>query len=326
MRLIHGRGRRRCGSARSRADAAVSLGGRRRGVRRPHGLEQPREVKLGGRHLLARDLEPRLPEGIYHCLLGVQVGARCLRRPGEQPAEGLEEGEVPRVGGEGDDEPLRRQRGEVAHHLGHLVGRVVDEHVDAQDRVVRPLEGLQVGRDEARALREVRCGGALRGLGHHRLADVRGDDRGAPLGERQAKRAHAAAGVAEGLAGRGAAVRVDPAEHLVHGDGVPLADVHLHHVHLAVLAVDAAPPREALVVEVLDDLGLVVDGHAAELRSQRGNAPAAPAVLPGRGPGCRREGHRGELLADPERDHGEARAGQSSGQQARAEGAAQWPR
>ena len=77
--------------------------------------------------------------------------------------------------------------------------------------------------------------------------------------------------VAEGLAVLGGAVSVDPAQHLVDGLGVARADVQLHLVDLAVLAVDSVPPVEALVVEVLLDLDLVVDGgpHGAQ-RAPRG--------------------------------------------------------
>mmetsp|Transcript_4387 Transcript_4387/g.10725 ORF Transcript_4387/g.10725 Transcript_4387/m.10725 type:complete len:224 (-) Transcript_4387:64-735(-) len=191
----------------------------------------------------------------------MQVSACCLRGAGEELAEALESTVVPRIRCERDDQPLVGMRSEGAHHLRHLVLRVMNHHVNAGHRVVVALNTLQVGRGELDVLHSQarRAGGAFL---RHGGADVRRTHLGAALCERDGERADATPGVAERLPLLRGAVRVHPLQHFLDGLRVAVPNVHLHGVDLAVLTVDARPPVKPLGVEILAHLRLVVDDSA----------------------------------------------------------------
>ena len=141
--------------------------------------------------------------------------------------------------------------GQVAHHL--LGGRlgVVDEHIQADHRVVAALQALEVGGGEAQLLGIDSGGaGAPFGLGNHRLREVAGGHRACPqLGQGQAEAAHPTAGIAETSLGQ-VALLLQPGQHLIHRLLVADADVALDLVHLLAIAVNAVPAFEAGALEV----------------------------------------------------------------------------
>mmetsp|Transcript_9642 Transcript_9642/g.23925 ORF Transcript_9642/g.23925 Transcript_9642/m.23925 type:complete len:324 (-) Transcript_9642:182-1153(-) len=240
----------------------------RRGLRAllAHGLQQAREVKLGGGHFALGDGEARALERLLYVRLGVQVRARGLGGAGEQLADALERGVVGRVGRKRDDEALVRQRRQVCDHGVSLVLRVVDHDVQARDRVVAPAHALQVQRLKLGRHRGRVAGGgagllkAARSLGSHGGADVAGAHGRAAQGQGDGQRACAAAAVGHRGAHH-AALLVQPAQHLVHGLRVALADVQLHLVHVVSLTVNLVPALEAGGVEVvLDRLQLIATG------------------------------------------------------------------
>ena len=147
----------------------------------------------------------------------------------------------------------------MVDHAVDPVGGVVDHHVDASHHVVLPAalleaERLKLGRDGRSLgasldllvvahLSLADHGGGDIGRGDGRAAQREGDGEGAGAAPRVAHR------LASHVHGRG------PAEDLVHGLLVAVADVELHLVHLVSLAVDLLPAAEALGVEVVADGG-----------------------------------------------------------------------
>ena len=143
----------------------------------------------------------------------------------------------------------------MAHHLlGGLLG-VVDEHIQADHRVVAAAEAFEIGGAELDALwAEIsRCGPAAR-LVHHRLGEVAGGDAaGTELGQGKAEAADATAGIEEAAPSQ-IPLLLQPQQHLIHGFLVADADVPLHLIDLVAVAVDAIPALKARAVEVVADL------------------------------------------------------------------------
>ena len=139
----------------------------------------------------------------------------------------------------------------MAHHLlGRGLG-VVDEHVQADHRVVATLQALEIGGQKAdlAGLEAQLISAALCFL-HHRSREVGGGD-GArtQLGQRQGQAAHAAAGITEAAALK-SALLLQPGQHVVHRLLVADADVALHPVDVVAVAVDAIPALKAGGFEV----------------------------------------------------------------------------
>ena len=155
----------------------------------------------------------------------------------------------------------------MAHHgFGGLL-RVVDEHIQADNGVVAALQALQVGGAELQlAGGDAGFSRPAAGFAHHGLGEVGGSNRsGAELGQRQAQAAHAAAGITK-TAARQVALLLQPGQHVVDGFLVADADVALHPVHLAAVAVDPVPALKAGAVEVGLHHGLLSScfrGHGA---------------------------------------------------------------
>ena len=137
------------------------------------------------------------------------------------------------------------------HHLfGRLLG-VVDEHIQADHRVVAALQAFQVGGTELQAGRiEALLAGPAAGLVHHRLGQVAGVDLAGPQGRQgQAEAANTAAGIAETALGQ-VALLLQPGQHLVHRFLVADADIALNLVDVFAVAVDAIPAIKAGAIEI----------------------------------------------------------------------------
>ena len=77
---------------------------------------------------------------------------------------------------------------------------------------------------------------------------------GSTLSQRDGKGAHAAASIAESFSRGGSAVLINPAKGFVDGLLVTSSDELLDGVDLVTVAINFAPPVEALIVEVLAHL------------------------------------------------------------------------
>ena len=104
--------------------------------------------------------------------------------------------------------------------------------------------------------------------------------------------AHAAPAVAHGLPGN-VPVVAHPPQYLLYRHVVSLPDVQLHGVDLVRVGVYLVPSAEALVVEVLPDLRLVVGG-GGEGGGGRGRRRRRPDAANGDGGRARRGGGEGD--------------------------------
>ena len=145
----------------------------------------------------------------------------------------------------------------------HLFGRllwVMDEHIQAANRVEGAAQAFQVAGEEVE-LGHVEAGlarPALRFLGHG-LGDVACINRPSPHGrQRQAQAADAAAGVAEARLVQFSAL-LDPSQHFIDGFLVTDTDVALHLVHVITVAIDAIPAIKSRGFEItFDDLFFIL--------------------------------------------------------------------
>mmetsp|Transcript_14162 Transcript_14162/g.39031 ORF Transcript_14162/g.39031 Transcript_14162/m.39031 type:complete len:305 (-) Transcript_14162:67-981(-) len=221
------------------------------------GLEQTREVEVGGGHVISLDLESCLLESIHDELLVVKVGAGGLGGSWEHLSDLLEEDVEPCLWCEGDDDAVLGEVAKVSDHLRHLLTWVVDGNIDASDGVVLSGDGFQVGGVEFGI--DAQFLGTSCGLVGHGVRDVAGGDLGTHLCQRDGEAANTASAVADGFSGDVVVVH-NPVEDLLNGLVVTCADVHLDGVDLIGFGVNLVPSVETLGVEVLADLGLVIRG------------------------------------------------------------------
>mmetsp|Transcript_26348 Transcript_26348/g.57205 ORF Transcript_26348/g.57205 Transcript_26348/m.57205 type:complete len:346 (+) Transcript_26348:622-1659(+) len=220
------------------------------------GLEEAGEVEVGGGHLAVGHLPPRLQQRRLHVRLRVQVRARRLGGAGGELADALEDGVGDGLGRERHNQALLRQGRQVADHRVSLVLGVVDHDVEAGDGVVLAGGALEVAHLELGL-----GGGGLAASGqsilvprlrltHHRGGDVAGGDGSALHGEGHREAASAAAAVRDGAVLE-AALRLQPAHHLLHGLIMASTNVKLHLVYIVSLAVDLLPALSPNRLEVV---------------------------------------------------------------------------
>mmetsp|Transcript_5423 Transcript_5423/g.10851 ORF Transcript_5423/g.10851 Transcript_5423/m.10851 type:complete len:217 (-) Transcript_5423:23-673(-) len=197
----------------------------------------------------------------------MEVGPGSLARPREELPELLERDEIPSLGGEAEDNPPVRKVAEVSNHSSHLFRRIVDGNVYAAHGVVVTLDALEVAGVEVGVL-DAEGGGTTGGLIAHGVGNVTGTNVSTHLSERNRQATYTTPAVAHSLSAD-VTVVLDPIKDLLYRLVVTSPDVELHGVNFITLAVNFVPPIETFTVEVVPNLGLIINDSRHPTRCAR---------------------------------------------------------
>ena len=109
------------------------------------GFQQSREVEIGPRHFFSGNLESSLCQGLTDNFFFVQVSSCGFAGSREKFTNLLQECVVPCLWRERNNDTVFSERAQVANHLSHFIGRVVDGDINACHGVVFSLYRFQIG-------------------------------------------------------------------------------------------------------------------------------------------------------------------------------------